>query len=90
MTTHTEKQQAKAAIYKHEANDEKAVLGSHKERKSGKRVVIAGHTIIFTQETLQKDLMRSIIQKLKEMGRKGKLAPSQLIAHQRIRRPTFI
>jgi uncharacterized protein (DUF2147 family) len=69
---HAEKQQAKAAIFKREENDAKAVLGARKEQKSGKRVAIAGHTIISREEILQKMSNAECNTRAKRDAKKGK------------------
>jgi DDE superfamily endonuclease/Tc5 transposase DNA-binding domain len=78
LTAHAEKQQANAAIFKREALEAKAVLGARKERKSGKRVVIAGHTIISTEEIYQKVAEAERNTRAKKVGKKGK-ASAQLV-----------
>jgi hypothetical protein len=78
LTTEAEKHQAEAAIYKREYNDTKLVLEGRKERKSGKRVAIAGHTIISTDEILQKVDNAERNTRSKKKGKKGK-AVAQLV-----------
>jgi hypothetical protein len=72
LTTEAEKYQAEAAIFKREYNDTKLVLGQRKERKSGKRVAIAGHTIISTEEILQKVTEAERITRSKKGGKTAK------------------
>ena len=72
LTTEAEKHEAEATIYKREYNDTKAVLGARKEGKSGKRVAIAGHTIISTEDIFQKVTDAERNTKLKKRSKAGK------------------